>query len=153
PSAGPSDLTTEQRRLFESIRRWRNETAHEAGLPPYVVLTNRDIQALIDTRPDTIADLRRIPGIGKTKVDRYGEALLHILHPERSAAIPTAPATMASATMVPATMASAPTTESPPADDEPRGETQSEPKASEASDAPPTTDPAAATDPDEAPAP
>jgi hypothetical protein len=41
----------------------------------------RDIETLVRSRPDSIAALRRIPGIGKAKITQYGDALLELLHP------------------------------------------------------------------------
>ena len=84
-AASAADLNEDQSRLFDSIRRWRAEQAELAGVPRYVVLTNRDIEALVRHRPDSAAALQRLPGIGKAKITRYGEALLELLHPSRSA--------------------------------------------------------------------
>lgn len=75
-------LTSEQRRLYEAIRRWRYETAQRDGVPPYVVLTNRNLADLVRERPDGIAALRRVRGIGQAKVERHGEALLALLRGE-----------------------------------------------------------------------
>ena len=40
-----ADLDEEERLLFQSIREWRSETARAEGVPPYVVLTNRELRA------------------------------------------------------------------------------------------------------------
>lgn len=48
-------------------------------MPAYVVLTNRDIDTLVRDRPDSLAALGRVRGIGKAKLSRYGNALLALL--------------------------------------------------------------------------
>ncbi|MCH9682708.1 MAG: HRDC domain-containing protein [Deltaproteobacteria bacterium] len=82
------DLDPEQRRLYDAIRTWRAERAHEDGVPRYVVLTNRNLTAVVRRRPQTLAALQGIPGIGRAKVERYGERLLALLHPEMASAAP-----------------------------------------------------------------
>lgn len=37
--------------LFQTLRRWRSDTARREGAPPYVVLTNRQLLALIASKP------------------------------------------------------------------------------------------------------
>lgn len=77
----PANLSNEERALFDTLRRWRAETAEVAGVPRYVVLTNSNLEALIRTRPTTLTSLRKIRGIGKAKVEKYGEALLEMVRP------------------------------------------------------------------------
>lgn len=77
----PPDLTDEQRRLYDAVRTWRADQAERAGVPRYVVLTNRDVEALVRRRPTSLGGLRKIPGIGEAKVTQYGEALLALLRP------------------------------------------------------------------------
>jgi len=77
PSSEP--ITADDRRLYDIIRAWRNQTAHHDGVPPYVVLTNRNVEALVRERPQTPTALAKIRGIGKAKVERYGEAILRLL--------------------------------------------------------------------------
>jgi len=79
-STSNEELSAEQQRLFEAIRAWRKQTAHRDGLPAYVVLTNRNIHALVKELPQNPTDMARIKGIGKAKVERYGDALLRLLH-------------------------------------------------------------------------
>lgn len=81
PSGPPADFDDGERRLYEAIRRWRADQAELAGVPRYVVLTNRDIQSIVRDRPDSLAALRRVPGIGEAKISRFGESLLGVLAP------------------------------------------------------------------------
>lgn len=74
-------LSFEAKANFEKLRAWRNATARRQGVPPYVLLTNRQLRDLAARRPGTVDALREIAGIGPKKVENYGPALLAILHP------------------------------------------------------------------------
>ena len=64
---------------FERLRAWRTAVAGAARVPAYVVFTDATLVALAEQRPDDVAGLARIPGIGATKRDRYGEQVLAVL--------------------------------------------------------------------------
>jgi ribonuclease D len=48
-------------------------------VPPYVILTNAEMVAVIAARPESLTALGNVPGIGPSKVQRHGTALLRIL--------------------------------------------------------------------------
>ena len=76
----PSTVLDEsQRALFNTLRAWRKTTADAQGVPPYVVLTDRQLVELIQRRPDSKTALGHVHGIGPAKVERYGDALLKAL--------------------------------------------------------------------------
>lgn len=81
-SGYPEGLSKFERELYDELRRWRAGIAEHAGVPRFVVLTNRDVEGLVRTLPETLAGLRKIPGFGKAKVEKYGEALLEMLRTE-----------------------------------------------------------------------
>ncbi len=62
--------------LFERLRTWRAATAREHGVPAYVVFPDATLQAIAVARPNSLDALRGISGVGDTKRDRYGAALL-----------------------------------------------------------------------------
>lgn len=64
---------------FERLRAWRTAVSGAARVPAYVVFTDATLVALAEQRPDDVAGLARIPGIGATKRDRYGEQVLAVL--------------------------------------------------------------------------
>ncbi|MND05971.1 ATP-dependent DNA helicase RecQ [compost metagenome] len=45
-------------------------------MPPYVIFTDVTLQAIAERAPATEQELRAIAGVGKVKIDRYGEAVL-----------------------------------------------------------------------------
>jgi DNA helicase-2/ATP-dependent DNA helicase PcrA len=65
--------------LFERLRTWRREVAEAASVPAFVVFTDATLTAIAQDRPTTRAELLAVPGIGATKVDRYGDDVLAIV--------------------------------------------------------------------------
>jgi DNA helicase-2/ATP-dependent DNA helicase PcrA len=64
--------------LLERLKLWRTNAAKEAKVPSYVVFTDVTLQAMAERVPTSEADLLAIAGIGRVKLDRYGEAVLEI---------------------------------------------------------------------------
>lgn len=65
--------------LFGHLRRWRAAEAKERRHPAYAVFTDLTLVAIADREPRSRAELLQIPGVGATKFDRYGEAVLRIV--------------------------------------------------------------------------
>jgi ATP-dependent DNA helicase RecQ len=65
--------------LLSALRVWRSATAREHGVPAYVVFHDSTLEAVAATQPRTLDELRGLSGIGATKLERYGEALLAIV--------------------------------------------------------------------------
>jgi ATP-dependent DNA helicase RecQ len=65
--------------LWDALRRKRLELAREQSLPPYVIFHDATLLEMVHRRPKDLAELGRIPGIGKSKLDRYGETFLAVL--------------------------------------------------------------------------
>jgi ATP-dependent DNA helicase RecQ len=65
--------------LLASLKSWRREQARDQGVPPYVVFHDRTLQELVAVRPGSMAELEQVSGIGKAKLERYGNALLEVL--------------------------------------------------------------------------
>ena len=65
---------------FNALREWRAGTAKEQNVPAYVIFHDATLRAIAEADPDQLDDLAQIPGIGGTKLERYGEAVLqHLL--------------------------------------------------------------------------
>ncbi|MFI9826312.1 ATP-dependent DNA helicase UvrD2 [Streptomyces sp. NPDC051913] len=71
----PSDM---DEGLYERLREWRGTQARLTGQPDFCVFTDRTLMAIAETEPSTPAELSRIPGVLKRKLDRYGADVLAI---------------------------------------------------------------------------
>jgi ATP-dependent DNA helicase RecQ len=61
---------------FDALRQWRLDTARRAKLPPYVIFHDKTLAEIARTQPVSMADLAAVPGVGPTKLERYGAAVL-----------------------------------------------------------------------------
>ncbi|HET7486799.1 MAG TPA: ATP-dependent DNA helicase UvrD2 [Acidimicrobiales bacterium] len=78
-SAGPEALPPEAAGAEQALRAWRLERCRRDGVPAYVVLNDRHLRAVATRRPSTLAELRRVDGIGPTRLELYGEEILAVL--------------------------------------------------------------------------
>ncbi len=76
PTATTAEVAGGDLALFESLRGVRRELAAAANLPPYVIFHDSTLRAMAATRPATMAEMARIPGVGARKLDAYGAAFL-----------------------------------------------------------------------------
>lgn len=74
-----ADLDVPARGLYDHLRDWRARRAHRDGMPPYLVLTNRELAAVAARRPASKEALGLIQGIGDSKVERFGAEVLAIV--------------------------------------------------------------------------
>jgi ATP-dependent DNA helicase RecQ len=88
---GDGALTGADAARLERLRRWRLEVSRREGVPAYVVFHDRTLAALAAASPRTAGDLALIPGVGPSKLERYGAALLALLNGAGEAAGQTAP--------------------------------------------------------------
>ncbi len=81
PAAASSrtDLDPAERRLFDTLRSWRKETAAEAEIPAFAILDDQTMLAICRQLPRTLQDLRKCPGMGHLRTQRYGPAILNII--------------------------------------------------------------------------
>ncbi len=78
-SVDVSNPTGTDDRVYEALRVWRREVSKQHGVPAYTVFHDTTLRELARVRPRSVGELRSITGIGATKLDRYGAALLETL--------------------------------------------------------------------------
>jgi ATP-dependent DNA helicase RecQ len=77
--AAPAISHKNDAELFDALKRWRFETAHELGVPAYWILKNSTLNELVSHRPNTTTELLNTKGIGPDKQKRFGQSLLEII--------------------------------------------------------------------------
>ena len=65
--------------LFEELRAFRRQEAHERGVPPFVVFGDATLRDLAKQRPSMPKGLMSVKGIGTQKRQQYGRAVLTII--------------------------------------------------------------------------
>ncbi len=67
------------RSLFSLLRNKRKELADEAGVPPYVIFSDKTLVEMAGYFPQSRESLLNISGVGKVKHERYGNDFLAII--------------------------------------------------------------------------
>jgi len=74
-----ADLREADLGLFERLRELRRELARDAGVPPYVIFGDAALLEMSRERPANDEEFLAINGVGKVKLERYGEAFLEVI--------------------------------------------------------------------------
>lgn len=78
-SESTAQLDDAAQAVFQSLRSWRASTAKEQAVPAYVVFNDKTLAAIAERRPRTMVELSTISGVGESKLERYGAAVLEVL--------------------------------------------------------------------------
>ncbi len=74
----PTDpVTLESAWAYDELRRFREAARH--GKPAFVVFDDKTLVAIADALPSTLADLARVKGVGPSKLEQYGDAVLALV--------------------------------------------------------------------------
>jgi superfamily II DNA helicase RecQ len=65
--------------LSNALRAWRTARARADAVAPFIVFHDSTIEAIAARRPRSMAELRRVPGVGPLKLDRYGEEIIGVV--------------------------------------------------------------------------
>jgi ATP-dependent DNA helicase RecQ len=82
PGGGGADSLADQGfdgGLYSMLRDLRASLAKRDEVPPYVIFSNKTLEALCRYRPTTVAEGLAVPGIGEAKAQRYLPAFLAVL--------------------------------------------------------------------------
>lgn len=66
--------------LFEELRVVRKSLADEAGVPPFVIFSDKSLQDMVARKPKNEEEFLEVNGVGANKLEKYGEAFLRAIH-------------------------------------------------------------------------
>lgn len=66
-------------KVYAELKQWRDTLAATRKVPVYIVLPQKVLEAIATMQPQTLKDLEKLKGIGKTKIKNYGETILKII--------------------------------------------------------------------------
>ena len=73
------ELSPRAQPRYEALRELRTELAREQNVPPYMIFSNATLRDIAEEDPSELDELATVSGIGKHKLERYGEAVLEAL--------------------------------------------------------------------------
>jgi ATP-dependent DNA helicase RecQ len=68
------------------LRALRKRLADENGIPPYVVFHDATLRAIAAHQPRDLARFAQVPGIGPSKLARYGDQFVAAIRESLAAA-------------------------------------------------------------------
>jgi len=68
-----SSKVDKREELFQRLRQIRKKVAKDFGVPPYQIFNDATLKAMSEQRPMSDDEMRRIPGVGDRKLQRYGD--------------------------------------------------------------------------------
>ena len=72
-------LSLSERDCLEALKAWRAGVAREHNLPAFVIFHDATLRAIAGRKPETLADLDGIAGIGQKKREAYGADVLRVV--------------------------------------------------------------------------
>jgi DNA helicase-2/ATP-dependent DNA helicase PcrA len=79
PMAAPRRAKDDDSPLMAALRAWRLTTARSEGVSAFIVAPDSLLLEIAAQCPTTIAALRRVKGMGPSRLSRYGEEILEIV--------------------------------------------------------------------------
>ncbi len=64
--------------LFDALRQWRSTEAKAQSVPPYVIFHDSVLREISSLKPADLDGLGDIKGVGASKLQRYGAAVLEV---------------------------------------------------------------------------
>lgn len=78
-TAGMKRRASNKPNLFEALRQHRKELSEQMKVPPYLIFPDTVLIDMASMRPQTLADLYKIKGIGEAKLQRFGLSFLKVI--------------------------------------------------------------------------
>ena len=74
-----SELSEEEKIIYNKLKDWRADKAREAQLPAYIIFHNTHLMSIARHKPCTLDDLENVNGIEKRKVEKFGIEIIEVL--------------------------------------------------------------------------
>ena len=71
--------TEREERLWQALRKWRQERARAEEIPAYMVCGDKTLRDIVEKMPRGLDGLRSIYGLGEAKIDKFGNEILEVL--------------------------------------------------------------------------
>lgn len=78
------NLSESEVKVFNLLREWRTKRSQMEAVPPYILFTNKQLADVVKRKPKALSDLECVEGVGRAKVEKYGQDILGITNTSSS---------------------------------------------------------------------
>ena len=77
-----TELTAEEKNIYDVLREWRQDKASELNVPNYVVAHNTELMTIDKIKPQSLDELSKVKGFvsGGQKIAKYGDDIIAVLN-------------------------------------------------------------------------
>ena len=77
-----TELTAEEKNIYDVLREWRQDKASELNIPNYVVAHNTELMTIAKIKPQSLDELSKVKGFvsGGQKIAKYGDDIIAVLN-------------------------------------------------------------------------
>jgi len=75
-----NELTEDEKRIFSTLKQWRQDKATQLNIPNFMVCHNTELMTIAKVKPQTLDDLSKIKGFGGQKIAKFGDDILALLN-------------------------------------------------------------------------
>ncbi|OCG22640.1 ATP-dependent DNA helicase RecQ [Gilliamella sp. wkB108] len=73
-------LSHQERILFNNLKRLRKDVADVEDVAPYIIFSDATLLEMVQTMPESKKELLNVTGVGKIKLEKYGDLFLNELN-------------------------------------------------------------------------
>jgi ribonuclease D len=74
------DLSTNESKIFNALRHWRNDLAQKLDWSSYRICHNSHLVSIAKANPQSVEDLEKVTTLGKIRSEKYGKDILAVLN-------------------------------------------------------------------------
>lgn len=71
--------TPADKKLFQALKSTRLSLAKKHNLAPYMIFHDKTLVELVRLKPESLAAIRNVSGVGEAKLNRYGQTFLDVI--------------------------------------------------------------------------
>lgn len=75
-----NELTDEEKRIFATLKQWRQDKATQLNIPSFMVCHNTELLTIAKIKPQSLDDLSKIKGFGGQKIAKFGDDIIAVLN-------------------------------------------------------------------------
>ena len=72
-----------EKAFFAELKSWRSKVAKDLNQAPYMVFSDKTLMNVSHYTPSTLDELMEINGVGKEKLEKYGDTILELVGKSR----------------------------------------------------------------------